>query len=119
MNGLVVVVAGPSCCHLSVAGKRLRQHDYRSLQGLHTAELAVRLNACSLVIENVTNFVDEDGIHGLLSEIEAFLDSRGYAQHCVLRVSDSLGGFTSRERVFVVWETTDMSSRLQHFIYGE
>ena len=37
-----VVVAGPSCCHLSVAGKRLRQWDPRSSQGLDTAKLAVQ-----------------------------------------------------------------------------
>ena len=44
-----VVVAGPSCCHLSVAGKRLRQWDPRSSQGLETAKLAVYFKATILV----------------------------------------------------------------------
>ena len=65
-----VVVAGPSCCHLSVAGKRLRQWDPRSSQGLDTTKLAVYFNATILVIENVAQLLDEDLQHGLLSEVD-------------------------------------------------
>ena len=68
-------VAGPSCCHLSVAGKRLRQWDPHSSQGLDTAELAVHFEATILVIENVAQLLDEDPQHGLLFEIGSFMVS--------------------------------------------
>ena len=102
-----VVVAGPSCCHLSVAGKRLRQWDPRSSQGLDTAKLAVHFKATILVIENVAQLLDEDPQHGLLSEIDSFMTSNGYNPMCCWRLQNShLGGCTSRERVFAMWETT-------------
>ena len=103
-----VVVAGPSCCHLSVAGKRLRQWDPRSSQGLDTAKLAVHFKATILVIENVAQLLDEDLQHGLLSEIDSFMVSNGYNSMCCWRLQDShLGGCTSRERVFAMWDGKD------------
>ena len=108
-----VVVAGPSCCHLSVAGKRLRQWDPRSSQGLDTAKLAVHFNATILVIENVAQLLDEDLQHGLLSEIDSFMVSNGYNSMCCWRLQDShLGGCTSRERVFAMWEKIDFAASL-------
>ena len=53
-----VVVTGPSCCHLSVVGKRLRQWDPCLSQGLDTAKLAVCFIATILVIENVAQLLD-------------------------------------------------------------
>ena len=109
-----VVVAGPSCCHLSVAGKRLRQWDPRSSQGLDTAKLAVHFKATILVIENVAQLLDEDPQHGLLSEINSFMISNGYNSMQCIRLQDShLGGCTSRERVFAIWEAADFAALLE------
>ena len=108
-----VVVAGPSCCHLSVAGKRLRQWDPRSSQGLETAKLAVHFKATILVIENVVQLLDEDSQHGLLSEINSFMVSNGYNPMQCIRLQDSqLGGCTARERVFALWELADFAALL-------
>ena len=107
-----VAVAGPSCCHLSVAGKRLRQWDPRSSQGLETAKLAIHFRATILVIENVIQLLDEDHQHGLLSEINSFMISNGYnSMHCIRLQDSQLGGCTARERVFAL-----TSSRQKTFI---
>ena len=106
-----VVVAGPSFCHLSVVGKRLRQWDPRAFQGLDTAKLAVHFKATFHVIENVAQLLDEDLQHGLLSEIDSFMASNGYNSMCCWHLQDShLGGCTSRERVFAIWETIDFKA---------
>ena len=108
-----VVVAGPSCCHLSVAGKRLSQWNPRSSQGLDTAKLAVHFNATIIVIENFAQLLDEDLQHVLLSEIDSFMVSNGYNSMFCWRLQDShLGGCTSRERVFAIWEKIDFAAPL-------
>ena len=98
---------------MSVARKRLRQWDPRSAQGLETAKLAVYFKATILVIENVTQLLDEDSQHGLLSEINSFMVSNGYNSMRCIRLQDSqLGGCTARERVFVMWELADFAALL-------
>ena len=73
----LIVTAGPSCCPFSISGKRLRQEDPRACQGLETAKLAVTLGALVLIIENVPNFVDEEHLHHLRSEIGEYLRLNG------------------------------------------
>ena len=108
-----VVVAGPSCCHLSVAGKRLMQWDPRSSQGLETAKLAVHFKATILVIKNVTQLLDEDSQHGLMSENYSFVVSHGYnSMYCIRLQYSQLGGCTARERVFALWELADFAALL-------
>ena len=109
----LIVTAGPSCCPFSVSGKRLRQNDPRACQGFETAKLAVDLGALVLIIENVANFVDEDHIHHLMSDIDDYLQLNGMVAIGVWRLFDySLGGASGRERVFLRWESEDMASCL-------
>jgi site-specific DNA-cytosine methylase len=73
----VVVTAGPRCCPFSVSGKRLRHEDPRSNQGLETAKLAVFFGVIALIVENVTNFVDEDNLHHLVHQMDGYLVLHG------------------------------------------
>ena len=84
----LIVTAGPSCCPFSVSGKRLRQNDPRACQGFETAKLAVDLGALVLIIENVANFVDEDHIHHLMSDIDDYLQLNGMVAIGVWRLFD-------------------------------
>lgn len=109
----LVVTSGPSCCPFSVSGKRLRQHDARSSQGMDTASLAVQLGALVLIVENVVLFLDEDFRHHLVSEMDEYLSSHDRVRVCSWRLLHSaLGGSSGRERIFLVWETVDMASCL-------
>ena len=109
----LVVTAGPSCCPFSVSGKRLRQEDPRSSQGMSTAMLAVHLGALVLIMENVVNLVDEDPLHLLVSQMNEYLLENGMIAVGTWRLLDSsLGGGSGRERVFLRWEKEHMASCL-------
>ena len=112
-NHRLVVVAGPSCCPFSVSGKRQRQHDPRSTQGLETAALAVALGALVLIMENVVNLVDENPLHHILDELNEYLaEHRMVAVSCWRLADAAMGGATGRVRVFLRWETEEMASCL-------
>ena len=107
----LIVTAGPSCCPLSISGKRKRHLDSRASQGLDTARLAIQLGALVLIVENVAQFWDEDHIHGLVAEMNKELLLAGFVAVGVWRLLDSqLGGATGRERVFLRWERKEMAS---------
>ena len=109
----LVVTGGPSCCSFSLSGKRLRQHDARSTQGMDTAALAVKLGAIMLIIENVGMFLHEDHLHHLVSELKDYLLENGYVLVATWVLLDSeIGGSSGRERVFLVWERVTMASFL-------
>ena len=109
----LVVTGGPSCCPFSVSGKRLRQKDPRSTQGLDTAMLAVALGALVLLIENVVNFVEEDHIHELVQEMNAYLLLHGMVAVGIWTLADyDFGGCSGRERVFLRWEEEHMAACL-------
>jgi site-specific DNA-cytosine methylase len=109
----LVVTAGPSCCPFSVSGKRLRQEDPRASQSMERAQLAVLLGALVLIVENVTNFVDEDHMHHLVQEMDSFLLSNHMVAVGTWRLVDSaLGMASNRVRVFLRWEREDMASSL-------
>ena len=109
----LVVAGGPSCCPFSLSGKRLRQYDERSTQGLDTADLAVYFGATMLIIENVVPFLEEDHWHNLVSEMTDFLSLNGYVLAATWYLVDSaLGGCSGRRRVFLVWESVEMASML-------
>ena len=109
----LVVTGGPSCCPVSIAGKRLRHHDPRSGQGMETARLAVELGALVLIIENVINFVEEDHLHHLVSDMDSFMEGQGMVSVGTWKLLDSdLGGASCRERAFLRWEAEDMASCL-------
>ena len=109
----LIVTGGASCCPFSISGKRLRQLDERSTQGMDTAALAVHLGATSLIIENVIPFLEEDHLHRLVSEMADYLLQHDYVLVATWALSDaSLGGCSSRERVFLVWEWVGMASML-------
>ena len=63
----LIVTVGPSCCPFSISGKRRRQRDSRSSQGMDTAMLAVALGASVIIMENVANLLNEDGMHRLVT----------------------------------------------------
>ena len=112
-NHDLIVTGGPSCCPFSIAGKRLRQHDHRSTQGMDTAALAVHLGATVLIIENGSAFLHEDHLHKLVSELEDYLHGHGFVLVTKWVLMDTeLGGSSGRERVFLVWETVEMASML-------
>ena len=112
-NWDLVVTAGPSCCPFSVSGKRLRQHDPRSTQGLDTAALAVHLGAKVLIVENVSMFLNEDYRHNLVSEMVEYLQHHDLILVATWVLLDSaLGGCSGRERVFLVWEEIQVASSL-------
>lgn len=56
-----------------MSGKRLRHEDPRSNQGMETAKLAVYFGALALIVENVTNFLDEDHAHHLVEQMDEYL----------------------------------------------
>ena len=112
-NWDLVVTAGPSCCPFSVSGKRLRQHDPRSTQGLDTAALAVHLGAKVLIVENVSMFINEDYRHNLVSEMVDYLKQHGLVLVATwILLGSALGGCSGRERVYLVWEEIQMASSL-------
>ena len=109
----LVVTAGPSCCPFSVSGKRKRQDDSRSSQGMDTAEMSLHLGALVLIIENVTGLVDDDHLHGVFSETDAYLQAGGMCLVGLWRLCDGcMGGCTGRQRVFPCWEKAEMASCL-------
>ena len=109
----LIVTAGPSCCPFSLSGKRLRQHDSRSTQGMDMAALAVHLCATTLVIENVSLLLEEDHMHKLVSEMDVYLVQHGFVRVATWTLLDSaLGGCSGRERVFLVWESMEIASVL-------
>ena len=111
--------SGPSCCPFSVSGKRLRQHDPRSTQGLDTTALAVHLGAKVLIVENVSQFINEDYRHKLVSEMVDYLQQHGLILVATWILLDSaLGGCSGRERVFLVWDSRKKSSWLLHCQLG-
>ena len=108
-----MVTVGPSCCPFSISSKRLRQHDPRSTQGLDTAALAVHLGAKALIVENVSQFVNEDYQHKLVSEMVDYLQLHGMVLVATwILLDSSLGGCSGRERIFLVWEEIQMASSL-------
>ena len=112
-NWDLVVTAGPSCCPFSVSGKRLRQHDPRSTQGLDIPALAVHLGAKVLIVENVSMFLNEDYRHNLVSEMVEYLQHHDLILVATWVLLDSaLGGCSGRERVFLVWEEIQVASSL-------
>ena len=109
----LVVTSGPSCCPFSMSGKRLGAVDPRSSQGMETAMLAVHLAALVLVMENVCDLVDGDHRHKVLSSINDYLQQNGYVLSGILRLKDcEIGGFSQRERVFLIWELAVMCASL-------
>ena len=109
----LVVAGGPSCCPFSISGKRLRQHDPRSTQGMDTVALAVHFGAKMVIIENVSPFLEEDSTHHLVSEMDDYLQQHGFALVASWVLTDSaLGGASGRKRVYLVWEAVEMASML-------
>jgi hypothetical protein len=103
----LVVTAGPSCCPFSISGKRKRQQDSRSSQGMDTAMLLF------IIMENVVNLLDEDRMHGLVTQMDSYLLLHGLVAVGIWRLMCAdLGGATGRERVFLRWELLDMASSL-------
>ena len=91
----------------------MRQNDPRSGQGMDTAVLAVTLGALALIIENVVNFVDEDHMHSLVRDMDAYLLLNGMIAIGIWRLADhEMGGGTGRERMFLRWEQQLMASSL-------
>ena len=61
----------------------------------------------------MTQLLDEDSQHGLLSEINSFMASNGYnSMHCIRLQDSQLGGCTARERVFALWKLADFVALL-------
>ena len=113
----LVVCAGPSCCPFAKSGKRKREQDARSLQGLDTVMMAAALGALVIVLENVEDFVLGDSDHGLFSDIKEFLESKGYVLVKTWRLTDYwTGGGSQRIRVFPVFEAKKMASTLPAFV---
>jgi hypothetical protein len=109
----VIVCGGPSCCHLSSAGKMLGASDSRAAQMMDTARLAVTFEASFLILENVCALQDLDSTHGLLSSTALYLAEHKMVAVCCFRVRDSAcGGYSCRERVFPYFERADVASCL-------
>ena len=103
-----------------MSGKRLGAVDPRSSQGMETAMLAVLLAALVLVMENVCDLVDGDHRHKVLSSINDYLQQNGYVLSGVLRLKDcEIGGFSQRERVFVIWELETMCASLPRLLEAQ
>ena len=102
-NFPLVVTGGPSCCPFSISGKRMRDRDSRSTQGMDTAVLACLLGAAVLIIENVSDLVTGDKVHHIMSDMIAFMLSK---RRAIAGIWDFLhsdvGGCTNRRRVFPV-----------------
>jgi hypothetical protein len=111
--GKLLVCGGFSCCPLSNAGKRKREQDPRASQGVDTALLAVHFGADAVLFENVVELVDDDGVHGLFTNLIELLTSHGFTLVAVFRDQDcNLGGFSCRSRVFPYFESNSMASIL-------
>ena len=109
----LVVTGGPSCCPFSISGKRKRRLDPRSSQCMDTALLACQLGALVLIMENVSDFLSGDDVHGLFTDVCQYLRSEFRSLAGVWEFRDSeVGGLSSRLRVFPVWETDVMASSL-------
>ena len=75
--------------------------------------LAVAIGASVIIMENVVNFLDEGGMHGLVTQMNSYLLLHGLIAVEIWRLMCSdLGGATGRERVFLRWELLDMASSL-------
>ena len=67
---------------------------------METAQLANHLGALALIVENVTNFVDEDHLHHLVREMDSYLLLNGMVAVGLWRLIDSALGMAScRSRV--------------------
>ena len=85
----LVITGGPSCCPFSTSGKRLRQHDGRSSQGMDTAAMAVHLGATVLIVENVGLFLKEDYLHHLVSKMDDYLLAHSFVRSGSWVLTDS------------------------------
>jgi site-specific DNA-cytosine methylase len=104
-TGIVIVVGGPSCTSLSIAGKRDAAKDPTSRYLIDHITVSSFLKASIIMLENVLWLVEGDEEHGLFTALCEHAKSEGYILLHVWRLSDSeCGGFTSRKRVFLVWE---------------
>ena len=103
----VVVMGGPSCVSLSTAGKQLAGRDPTSRYLFDHLLLGAFFAALLILLENVPWLIDGDEIHGLFTKLTQLGLSLGYTLTKVWRTSDyEVGGFTQRERVFLLFERT-------------
>ena len=77
------------------------------------------LGALVLIIENVVALAEEDGIHGVFTELDDCLTEGGMQLVGLWKLCDGcMGGCTGRQRVFPCWERIDMASCLPPWCEG-
>ena len=106
----LLVVGGPPCTALSLAGKQQYHRDGSSQHILVLAEYAVAVGADVLILENVPSLLDVDAKQlrdGLLQTA----GQGDLALRDVWRLRDAdLGGHTQRERVFFFFAKREPTS---------
>lgn len=112
-QGYTILVGGPSCTSLSTAGKQLAGEDPTSRYLFDHLRTAAYVSALLVLLENVCWLVDGDEEHGLFTQLKLLASALGYTLTAVWRVKDCLvGGFTQRERVFLLFEKSTLVSIL-------
>jgi site-specific DNA-cytosine methylase len=107
----LLIVAGISCQPFSDAGPKLAQHDPRALDALKVLDAAVALQSLFVLLENVPNYVREDGSHGVFSRVRSAFTAAGFTLQSVSFVRhNECGGRTSRERVFILFVHSSVSA---------
>ena len=99
-----VLVGGFPCVFLSKAGKQLMHRDWRSGCLMETVLMCGWLDVRAVLLENVTELVDKDGEHGLLTDADVKFLEDGMVQVHVWRQKHSeCGGSSQRVRVLPSW----------------
>jgi hypothetical protein len=109
-DAVVIVADGSSCSSLSAPAKRQACQGPSSRHLADALELATFFRADFIILEEVPDLIRNDESHGLFSALRTQAESLLFCLADPLFLHDSeLGGFTQRERVFLLFESVRAS----------
>ena len=108
-----ILTGGPSCKPFSASGKKEGGQNPLASQLCDTADMAHHLAVDAVLLENVDLLLTEDHIHGQMSLCVGYFKSKGFhLVNTAQRQDSAFGGFTSRKRVFLWFESARLTELL-------
>ena len=113
-----ILTGGPSCKPFSASGKKEGGKNPLASQLCDTADMAHHLAVDAVLLENVDLLLTEDHIHGQMSLCVDYFKSKGfYLVNTDQRQNSAFGGFTSRKRVLLWFESARLTELLPPHIH--